>query len=71
MGSVLGEFRVEFRRDHNNYDRNLKFFAINPGKLKTEWRSQNIMGKIQVDKIVSDINSAKAFAAIAAERSKY
>ena len=64
MGSVLGEFRVEYRRDHNIYDRNVQFWAINPGKLKTEWRSQNIFGKIQVDKIIIDINSAKSFAAI-------
>lgn len=63
-GSVKGEFRVEYRRDHNLYDRNLIFFAINPGKKQNEWRSQNIFGKSQVEKIVSDINSAKAFAAI-------
>lgn len=63
-GSVKGEFRVEYRRDHNRVDRPLLFFAINPGKLKNEWRSQSIYGKSEVDKIVSDINSAKAFAAI-------
>jgi hypothetical protein len=63
-GTVVGNMRIEYHRNKDPNERRVEFFAINPGKKNSEWRSQKIFGKSEVEKIIADINDEKAFAAI-------